>query len=466
MNNNLLRKIPKMDTLLNDLPDHYKVRFDNIHLKKTIEKILNQFRIQIQSGQIETFENSDIMSQIRIELDKMIDSTFKRVINGTGIVLHTNLGRAVISEAIIAEITPLMTHYNTLEYDVETGRRGIRYQHIEEKICAITGAEAALIVNNNAAAVMLVLNTLAQNKEVIVSRGELVEIGGSFRVPDVMKASNSKLVEVGTTNKTHLKDYTSSIHENTGLLMKVHTSNYKILGFTSSVEASELVELAHQNDIPLYEDLGSGLIVDLSPYGIADEPLVQDSIKNGIDILSFSGDKLFGGAQSGFIIGKKRYIEQIKKNQLLRAFRIDKFSLAVIDRTLNDYFSPSYAAKHIPTLRMLVLLKQEIEDKVSKFITNYKKRLSLSNISVTGVETFAEVGGGALPLEKLASYGIKIGHENSLNTIQSNLRKFTVPIISVIINDQLVLDFRTISESDFDDLVGSIEFAVSGGSNA
>ncbi|MDW7659957.1 MAG: L-seryl-tRNA(Sec) selenium transferase [Bacillota bacterium] len=466
MNNNLLRKIPKMDSLLNDLPDHYKFRFDNIHLKKTIEKILNQFRIQIQSGQIETFENSDIMSQIRIELDKMIDSTFKRVINGTGIVLHTNLGRAVISEAIIEEIAPLMTHYNTLEYDVETGRRGIRYQHIEEKLCAITGAEAALIVNNNAAAVMLILNTLAQNKDVIVSRGELVEIGGSFRVPDVMKASNSKLVEVGTTNKTHLKDYASSIHENTGMLMKVHTSNYKILGFTSSVEASELVELAHQKDIPLYEDLGSGLIVDLSPYGIADEPLVQDSIKNGIDILSFSGDKLFGGAQAGFIIGKKRYIDQIKKNQLLRAFRIDKFSLAVIDRTLNDYFSPSYAAMHIPTLRMLVLSKQDIEDKVSKFITTYKKRLSLSNISVTGVETFAEVGGGALPLEKLSSYGIRIVHEYSHNTIQSNLRKFTVPIISVIINDQLILDFRTISESEFDDLVSGIEFAVSGGSNA
>ncbi len=466
MKNNLLRKIPKMDNLLNDLPDHYKVRFDNIHVKKTIKKILNQFRIQIQSGQIETFENSDIMNQIVIELDKMIEFTFKRVINGTGIVLHTNLGRAVISDAIIEEVSPLMTHYNTLEYDVETGRRGIRYQHIEEKICAITGAEAALIVNNNAAAVMLVLNTLAQNKEVIVSRGELVEIGGSFRVPDVMKASNSKLVEVGTTNKTHLKDYASSIHEDTGLLMKVHTSNYKILGFTSSVDASELVELANHNKIPLYEDLGSGLIVDLSPYGFTDEPLVQDSIAKGIDILSFSGDKLFGGAQAGFIIGKKIYIDQIKKNQLLRAFRIDKFSLAVIDRTLNHYFSPSYAMQHIPTLKMLVISQQEIKDKVSEFIKTFENRLSHSNIIITGIETIAEVGGGALPLERLTSYGISIVHEKSLNTIQNNLRKFKVPIVSVIINDQLVLDFRTISEDEFDDLVSGLEYAVAGGHHA
>lgn len=466
MKNNLLRNIPKMDHLLSDLPEHYRVRFDNIHLKKIIEKVLNQFRLQIQSGQTQAIEYSDIMNQIVNELDRMLESTFKRVINGTGIVLHTNLGRSVISESIMEEVMPIMTHYNTLEYDVETGRRGIRYQHIEEKICAITGAEAALIVNNNAAAVMLVLNTLAQNKEVIVSRGELVEIGGSFRVPDVMKASNSRLCEVGTTNKTHLRDYSSSICEETGLIMKVHTSNYKILGFTSSVDASELIELANDNDIPLYEDLGSGLIVDLTPYGFADEPLVQSSIAKGIDILSFSGDKLFGGAQAGFIIGKKRYIDQIKRNQLLRAFRIDKFSLAVIDRTLNRYFSPAYATEHIPTLEMLVFSQQEIKDKVSDFIKTYTKRLSLSNISVTGIETITEVGGGALPLERLASYGICIEHENSHNKIQTNLRMNSVPIIAVIINDRLVLDFRTISENEYDDLISGLEYAVSGGHHA
>jgi L-seryl-tRNA(Ser) seleniumtransferase len=466
MKNNLLRKIPKMDILLNDLSDHYKVRFDNIHLKTNIEKVLDQFRLKIQSGQIETFENADILGEIESELDKRIQSTFKRVINGTGIVLHTNLGRAVISQAIAEEVIPLMTHYNTLEYDVETGRRGIRYQHIEDKICSITGAEAALIVNNNAAAVMLVLNTFAQNKEVIVSRGELVEIGGSFRVPDVMKASNSMLCEVGTTNKTHLKDYANSINENTGLLMKVHTSNYKILGFTSSVDASELIELGARNDIPLYEDLGSGLIVDLTPYGFAGEPLVQDAIAKGIDILSFSGDKLFGGAQAGFIIGKKRYIDTIKKNQLLRAFRIDKFSLAIIDRTLNLYFNPTFATQHIPTLKMLVLSQQEINAKVSKFIETYEHRLSLQDVKVSGVETISEVGGGALPLERLPSYGICLEHDESANKVQTQLRKYVIPIIAMIIDDQLVLDFRTISEYEFDDLVSGIEFAVSGGRHA
>lgn len=466
MNNNLLRNIPKMDNLLNDLSEYYKYRFDNIYLKATIDRVLNRFRTQIQSGQIETLEYTEILSKIEFELDTMIQSSFKRVINGTGIVLHTNLGRAVIPDMIIKDIIPLLTHYNTLEYDVETGRRGIRYQHIEEKLCAITGAEAALIVNNNAAAVMLVLNTFARDKEVIVSRGELVEIGGSFRVPDVMRASQSILCEVGTTNKTHMKDYESSIKENTGLLMKVHTSNYKVVGFTSSVNASELCDLAAKNGIPLYEDLGSGLLVDLSAYGIVDEPLVQESIAMGIDVLSFSGDKLFGGAQAGFIIGKKKYIDQIKKNQLLRAFRIDKFSLAIIDRTLSCYFSSSFAIKHIPTLEMLVLSQKDVIAKVSKFMELYCEHLSALNVTVSGIETVSEVGGGALPLERLPSYGISLDYDKSINQFQSSLRKYSIPIIAMIVNDQLVLDFRTISEDEFEELVRGIEFAISGGHHA
>lgn len=446
-----------MDLLLEHFTGIYANELDDFYVKNSIESVLDTFREKVKTNVITNFEYEDVIKAIDTKLQALLVGTFKPVINATGIVLHTNLGRAVLPVETMAAIEPILTGYNTLEYDLESGRRGSRYAHVESKIKMLTGAEAALVVNNNAAACMLVLSTLAKGKEVLVSRGELVEIGGAFRVPDVMSASGCLLKEVGTTNKTHLYDYENGIGENTALLMKVHTSNYRIVGFTKTVEAEELKSISTAWKIPIYEDLGSGLMLETD---IFPEPIVSEKIASGIDVLSFSGDKLFGGAQCGIIIGKKALIEPMKKNPLLRAFRMDKMTLAVLDHCLRLYLKPDKAIRTIPTLRDLLATEEAIVGKVERFKTLYSDRLSKLDCHVECVALHSEVGGGALPDEQLPSRGLKLSNILKLSAVQYQMRLQEMPIVAMVSNDSLYLDFRTIFERDFEQLMRGLENSI------
>ncbi len=336
-----------------------------------------------------------------------------------------------------------------MEFDLQSGKRGSRYSHIEEIICRLTGAEAALVVNNNAAAVLLVLNTLAKDKEVIVSRGQLVEIGGSFRVPEVMIQSGARLVEVGTTNKTHLHDYENNINDETGVILKVHTSNYKIVGFTKEVAIEELSYIGNKYEIPVVEDIGSGTLIDFSKYGLTKEPTVQESIKKGADIITFSGDKLLGGPQAGIIIGKKDLIDKMKKNQLTRALRVDKMTLVTLEAIMRIYLDEEKAIKNIPTLNMITMDIKEIKAKAETLFERMNDRDFPYRFEV--VQGNSQVGGGSMPVENLPTYLISLAADNiSSSVIEESLRKYEIPIITRINNDKVLLDLRTIRYQEFD----------------
>lgn len=367
----------------------------------------------------------------------------RSVVNATGTILHTNLGRAPIGEKHMKHVFEIATGYSNLEYSLEEGKRGERYSHFEKLLCKLTGAEAAMAVNNNASSVLLILSTLGKGGEVVVSRGELVEIGGKFRVPDVMEQSGATLVEVGTTNKTHYSDYENAITEETKALLKVHTSNYRIVGFTENVSIAEMSEIAKAHDLPLIEDIGSGVLVDLSKYGLTYEPTVQDSLKNGADIVCFSGDKLLGGPQAGIIVGKKKYIDQMKKNQLTRALRIDKFTAATLEVVLQEYLSEEKAIKNIPVLRMMT---ESFED-VAKRARGLKRMLQNAGIDAV-IETEhceSQIGGGSLPLERIPSMAVTI-KANAITTeeLEERMRCLEVPVIGRTLNDKILLDARTL----------------------
>ncbi|AZR73213.1 L-seryl-tRNA(Sec) selenium transferase [Anoxybacter fermentans] len=379
----------------------------------------------------------------------------KKVINATGTVLHTNLGRAVLSEKAADALAQIARTYSNLEYDLKEGKRGSRYTLVTDLLCRLTGAEDALVVNNNAAAVLLVLSTLAKGKEVIISRGELVEIGGSFRMHEVMKISGCTLVEVGSTNKTHLYDYENAITSETGLLVKVHTSNYQIVGFSKSVENKELVELAHKYQIPVFEDLGSGVLINLEKYGIAHEPTVQEAVSHGVDLVSFSGDKLLGGPQAGIIVGKKEYIQRLKRNHLLRALRVDKFTLAALEVTLKHYLREEEAMNEIPTLRMLKLTADVIKKRVEKFAQRLKE--TLNEVEIRVVEGRSMVGGGSLPLEEIPTWlvGVKFNRISTTDA-EIQLRQGEVPVICRIQDDELLFDLRTVFPDQEDEILEAL----------
>jgi L-seryl-tRNA(Ser) seleniumtransferase len=389
----------------------------------------------------------NIINNITLQVHKLSTYNMKKVVNGTGTILHTNLGRAPISKEAAERASNIVTGYSNLEFDLESGIRGSRYSHFEKIISRITGAEAALAVNNNAAAVLLILSSLAKDKEVIVSRGELVEIGGSFRVPDVMKQSGGKLVEVGTTNKTHLNDYEERISSETAALLKVHTSNYKIVGFTESVSIEELSDLGRKYNIPVIEDIGSGVLSDLSKYGLTYEPTVQNSIKAGIDIVCFSGDKLLGGPQAGIIAGKKQYIGKIKKHPLNRALRIDKFTAAVLESVFHEYIDEEKAIKNIPVLKMINMNIEDIKLRAGALAEKLKEMHEFLDIDVE--ECLSQIGGGALPLERMKSYAISIKPKTmSCASFERQLRNFEVPIIGRVVNDTFLMDIRTVLEGE------------------
>lgn len=457
--NKWYRSIPKVDILLEQ--ETLQKLIESYGRESVMEAIrgeLDNLRAYIASCQEDKLAEEEIKSleaRIGLRVEAMHTPNMKRVYNGTGTILHTNLGRAPISKKHMERIFSLATGYSNLEYNLEEGHRGERYAHFEDLLCKITGAEAAMAVNNNAAAVLLVLSSLAKGGEVIVSRGELVEIGGKFRIPDVMEQSGATLVEVGTTNKTHYEDYAEAITEETKALLKVHTSNYRIVGFTEKVEIHELADLAREREIPVIEDLGSGVLIDLSKYGLTYEPTVQDSIAKGADVVCFSGDKLLGGPQAGIIIGKKKYIDRMKKNQLTRALRIDKFTAAALELVLMEYQSEEEAVKNIPTLEMITRPVEEIKKDADRFLRMLRRQKLAAKIRVVACES--QIGGGSLPLERIPSFALEFAPEKiELPELERRLRHLPVPVIGRTVNDRILLDMRTLGK-DYKELATELK---------
>ena len=453
MNKNLLyRSIPKVDVLLeNQAIQEMIERYSRDSVMEAIRAEMDDLRAFIGGCDEEDKAQEQIallVSHIGDAVEKMHTPNMKKVINGTGTILHTNLGRAPISREHMKKAFDIVTGYSNLEYNLEEGRRGERYSHFEKLLCKITGAEAAMAVNNNASSVLLILSSLAKGGEVIVSRGELIEIGGKFRIPDVMTQSGATLVEVGTTNKTHVSDYEENISEETKALLKVHTSNYKIVGFTESVGIDELMPIAKEHDIPVIEDLGSGVLIDLSKYGLTYEPTVQESVAKGADVVCFSGDKLFGGPQAGIIVGKKKYIDMMKKNQLTRALRIDKFTAAALELVLQEYLSEEQAVQHIPVLRMITEPLDEVARRARSLARTIRSTDIPAKVDVVSCES--QIGGGSLPMERIPSMAVAIRpkHE-SVAALEDQMRHLAVPMIPRTVNDTIMLDVRTIETEDF-----------------
>ena len=452
-----LKEIPPINDLIQDsevksIIEEYGKKIVLDEIKDIIEEFRKAPNLYSRN-EISTF----ILDQLTVFIDKYKRNALRKLINGTGIVLHTNLGRAPLPKESIMAMIDVAEGYSNLEYDIETGNRGSRYTHIEPILKKITGASSAMVVNNNAAAVFLCLNTLASNKEVIISRGQQVEIGGSFRIPDIIVRSSAKMIEVGTTNKTRLSDYNNSITEETTILLKVHTSNYNITGFTEEVGLEELAVLGKENNILVMEDLGSGSLYDLSKIGLPYEPTVQDSIKNGADLVTFSGDKLLGGPQVGIIVGKKELIDKLKKNPIARMLRCDKLTLATLSSILKLYSDMDNVVDKIPVIKMMSLTEEELLLKAVKLEKLINKNLSLKyNVKI--VDELDEVGGGSLPGVMLKGKAITITSGIiGVNDIQEKLRKSNIPIISYIKKDKVLLNLRTIEEKDFNTIINGLK---------
>ncbi len=453
MNQKLLRQIPKVDELMKQ--PRLQELCGTIPAQKVTEavrRILEDLRGAILSGSIEELPAVEALcDKVVAEAGKQAEYSLRKVINATGIILHTNLGRACISDRAAAAAREVAQSYSTLEYNLQAGRRGTRYSHVEELLCKLTGAESALVVNNNAAAVLLILSDMAQGGQVITSRGELVEIGGSFRVPDIMEACGAELKEVGTTNKTHLRDYDRAITEKTRALMKVHTSNYRIVGFTETPSLAELVALGHERGLPVIEDLGSGCLVDLQQFGIYGEPTVQDSIRAGVDVVSFSGDKLLGGPQAGIIVGKKAIVDKLKKHPLTRAMRVDKMTLAALEATLRSY--DAGLTDEIPTISMLSATPEKLRSKADTLCA----LMLAAGVQAEVLPTEGQVGGGSVPTQMLPSFAVAVQPSGvNLDTLETNLRLGSPAVIGRINRDRFLLDVRTLWEKDFEAIVKAV----------
>ena len=452
--NQLLRTIPKVDELLKSPAlAEAAAQYGDRAVTEAVRTELDALRRAILAGQADSVPgNEALCRQIcnRVQWDAL--PSFRTVINGTGIILHTNLGRACLSEKAARAVSDAAMAYSNLEYDLETGSRGSRYSHMEALLCKLTGAEAALVVNNNAAAVLLILSALTKGGHVVVSRGELVEIGGSFRIPEIMESCGAQLKEVGATNKTHLKDYERAINDQTRALMKVHTSNYRIIGFSETPALTDLVVLGHKHALPVIEDLGSGCLLDLNPFGIHDEPTVQDSLRAGVDVVSFSGDKLLGGPQAGIILGKKVYLDILKKHPLNRAMRVDKMTLAALEATLRSYDAGT--PEEIPVVAMLAAAPEELQLKARHLAA----LLLQEGIAAEILPTDGRVGGGSVPNKSLPSYAVAFSGD--VNTLEETLRKGMTPIIGRIHEGKYLLDVRTLRESDFATIVCALREAL------
>ena len=451
MNHQLLRQIPKVDELLKmPVLEALLEEMPAQTVTRAVRQALEDLRRDVLEDKIQELPARDALcARIAVLACRENAPSLRRVINGTGIILHTNLGRACLSDKAAQAACSVAGSYSNLEFNLATGGRGLRYTHVEELLCRLTGAESALVVNNNAAAVLLVLSALTQGGEVVVSRGELVEIGGSFRVPDIMEACGAVLKEVGTTNKTHLRDYDRAICADTKALMKVHTSNYRIVGFSETPALADLVELGHERDMLVIEDLGSGCLVDLNQFGIHDEPTVLDSLRAGVDVVSISGDKLLGGPQAGIILGKKKYIDILKKHPLTRAMRVDKMTLAALEATLRSY-EAGKAYEEVPTIAMLSASQEYLKDKAERLCA----KLVAAGCTPQVVATEGQVGGGSVPTQLLKSFAVAmVPKHGSLDEMEEKFRLGEPAIIGRINHDRYLLDVRTLKETDFDEIV-------------
>ncbi len=457
-----LRNLPSVDHVLElSKSDPFFIEVPRSVLIRSIRSDLDNRRRQIieqDPAHIdELLVDAAVVTGVKDLVRQAQSLNLRKAVNATGIVIHTNLGRSLLAETAIEHLCTVSRRYSNLEFDLEKGRRGSRYANVEDLICEISGAESAMAVNNNAGAVLLALETMAAGKKVIISRGELVEIGGSFRIPDVMAKSGGILCEVGTTNRTHLRDYENAVDDKTALLLKVHKSNYSVIGFSAEVSLKDLVALGRKHHVPVMEDLGSGTFVDFSRYGLLKEPTVQESVSAGIDIITFSGDKLLGGPQAGIVVGKRTCIDRIKKNPIARALRIDKLTLAALESTLRLYRDEKTAVQTIPTLRMMLLPIASLEEKAQRL----KKMLEStggSRLTVASLNIVSRPGGGSLPLLELPSMGLGIEVDGlSANAVEKYLRLSSPPIISRIEDDMVVMDMRTLQDDELEIIRSAIE---------
>ncbi|MFF2445799.1 L-seryl-tRNA(Sec) selenium transferase [Neobacillus sp. NPDC058068] len=425
---------------------------DHLQLTKQLKDVVDQIRDNIihdkwtgaRPGTNRFIE--ELFALLETNLKKQFSYTIEKVINATGTILHTNLGRARLSENAISHVVETARNYSNLEYKLNEGTRGSRHSHVEALVKEITGAEAAMVVNNNASAVYLVLRAMAKNKEVIVSRGQLVEIGGSFRISSIMEESGAQLVEVGTTNKTHLYDYENAVTPETAIVMKVHTSNFKVVGFTKSVETEELIDLSKRlDDVIFYEDLGSGALYDFRKHGIGEEPVVKEVIEMGADVVTFSGDKLLGGPQAGIIAGKKEIIDCLKKHQLARVVRVDKMTLAALEGTLIDYARGEKAMRNIPVLRDLLVTINELDERSRVFVSNLLQRTSAFQAKI--FPDTSQVGGGTMPDVVLPTIVIALIHDSlTAEQLSRKLRTVSKPaIVARIQKEEFIIDLRTVT---------------------
>jgi L-seryl-tRNA(Ser) seleniumtransferase len=458
---NILRQIPKVDQLLlRENVDAWIHRTSRDFVVSEIQKLLQGIRDSILSGETQINANPERLEEILIDnLEKRLIPNLRTLINATGVILHTNLGRAPLSNLAQKSLSAFSLHYTNLEYDIAAGRRSHRDKLLGSLLQEILGCEAVAVVNNNAAAVFLILNTLASGREVIVSRGELVEIGGSFRVPEIMARSGAILREVGTTNKTRVQDYQAAIGPDTALLLRVHPSNYRMRGFTERPELDELVALARSSRIPIVEDIGSGCLVDLTPYGIKDEPVVQKSISAGADIVCFSGDKLLGGPQAGIIAGDGQLVQSIQKNPLMRTYRVDKLIYGALEATFQSYRF-SRATSEIPVLKMIRADKQELQRRARAFVRRLRSKFP-AHIKIELSEGESVVGGGSCPDCHLPTTLVAIDCDQpSPNLIESRLRAMDPPIIIRLEEDKVLIDLRTVFPSQEPVLADSLAKAV------
>jgi len=456
MDKHLFSKIPSVNTLLQSAAGESLVaEFSHTVVVEALRIATDKLR----AGQFSITAENELPNTLITEAKKFLKAKFttslKKCINGTGTVIHTNLGRAKLSPLAKDELLDAAFSNTNLEYNIESGSRGSRYQHLESLLCELTGSEAALVVNNNAAAVMLALDTMAKERAVIVSRGELVEIGGSFRIPEIIELSGCHLKEVGTTNKTHAHDYINAICEQTAAILKVHTSNYKIFGFTKDVDVPELATISTEKKIPLIHDMGSGMLIDLQKFGLPYEMTVQESLNGGADIVTFSGDKVLGGPQAGIIVGKKQHIDAMKKNQLTRALRVDKMTISALEATLRLYYHEEKVLSEIPTLKMLTTCINELEKKAEELAKQLADLNDKTTIEV--IDTQSQVGGGAYPGEEIASKAVAVSPRSiSVNELTEKLRQAPIPIICKIRNARCEFDVRTIDYDEFEIIANTL----------
>ncbi|MDI6900827.1 MAG: L-seryl-tRNA(Sec) selenium transferase [Anaerosomatales bacterium] len=459
--NALLRALPKVDRLLEreDVAALAAVHPRPL-VVEAVREAIDATRADVLAGRLTTVSEDDVAARAAVAVERSSRRSLRRVINASGIVVHTNLGRSPLASSAIDAVVDVAAGYSTLEYDVESGERGSRHVHVESLLTRLTGAEAAMAVNNNASAVLLGLAGLARGKEAIVSRGQLVEIGGSFRIPDIMRESGATMVEVGTTNKTHLRDYEAALTPRTGLLLKVHSSNFRVVGFTEGVSLAELVELGAQHGVPVFEDQGSGVLIDLARFGMPGEPTMAQAVAAGADLVSASGDKLLGGPQAGILVGKWHVIEKLKKHPLARAVRLDKMTLAALEMTLRLYLDEERLFAEVPTLRMLTMSAEESAARAEKLAAALRDACG-DACDVRTSPDVSRAGGGALPMADIPTTVVSVAPRTvAVNELERRLRLGTPTIVARIRDDRLQLDPRTLAPGDEPAIVAAIARAL------